>query len=367
MAPRPVTQGGSKIGSNTAQRRRSSASFIPRHTNHPRNTQRSSSLSSRNFTDAFTQNDRNRNNRNPGTGFCRFCTIQDNDPRTVYSGSWLLRGTTFNTTHSTTQEGASVSLRFKGQKIMVLGTVPVSNSTVKPPKAKYTISGRDPVQSTLPMANTEIAGQSFFHATGLEEEELTLTIEIVEAQAPYTLDAFFVTPHNFGGNNSDADDRADEPQPSSSLPPTSTTLSTAEFTPIPTPDPYTDETSRLPTKEAPTNLVPVLSGLVGGLLAVIVIGMVLFFVRKKRRANNPNVPLFWKNWHWKSSPRPETVYTSWTTSESIQRDEPSWLQRGSSAFTRSEGPPSDLRVSTIDQRFSLPPQPPLPTLSRFNL
>ncbi|KAH6918107.1 hypothetical protein BKA70DRAFT_1246248 [Coprinopsis sp. MPI-PUGE-AT-0042] len=316
-------------------------------------------LGARNFTESFTQS--NGGNRGRGTGgFCRFC-IQDNDPRTVYSGSWLLRGTTFNTTHSTTQTGAKVTLTFNGMKIMVLGTVPASNATVKPPTARYTISGRDPVQSTLPMANTEIRGQSFFRAMDLEEEEHTLTIEIVDAQTPYTLDSFFVTPHAFSQNRTEDSDTTSSTSP---LPTSGTDPNSGPSPPLFTPNPYMNDTvSQLPSQEGSSNIVAILSGLVGVLLAVIVIGIALFLTRRKRKASNPNTSFFSKSWHWRTSHRPDTVYTSWTTPESIQRNEPSWLLRGSSAFTPSEGPPSDLRVSTIDQRF---PQLPQPTLSKPN-
>ena len=194
---------------------------------------------------------------------------------------------------------------------MVLGTVPVSNTTVKPPTVKYTISGQPPVQSTLPMANTEIRGQSFFYAMDIDEVEQTLTIEIVEAQSPFTLDSFFVTPHRSGNNGSSGDDN-DQGDSDSEVTPNdmqvSSTLATITgTTPItlPTSNPYTDQTSLpLTPKDAPTNLVPVLSGLVGGLVAVIVIGSVLFCIRRRRRTRS--APGFWRNWYWRSSPRPGT-------------------------------------------------------------
>lgn len=51
-------------------------------------------------------------NRPPG---CFMCIIEDNSPLVHYDGVWVLSGTQFSTTHSTTVSNSSVSLRFNGR------------------------------------------------------------------------------------------------------------------------------------------------------------------------------------------------------------------------------------------------------------
>jgi hypothetical protein len=186
--------------------------------------------------------------------------------------------------------------------ITVRGTVPESNSTSRPPTARYTVSGRDPVESTLPMANARIRRQSFFSAMDLDEEEHTLTIEVLEAPTPYTLDSFFVTPNAF---NSNSEDRTEDPTDSLIPPrPTGADSGSAPPPPLSTPDP--NGNSPLPSMEGSANIVAILSGLVGVLLAVIVIGVALFLIRGKRKVRNPNASFFSRSWNWRSSPRPGT-------------------------------------------------------------
>jgi len=69
-------------------------------------------------TNEQSKNTTNNGTSNRGGGFncrpgaCAF--IRDNDPRVVYTGSWILNGTAFTTTHSTTSPGATAYLRFNG-------------------------------------------------------------------------------------------------------------------------------------------------------------------------------------------------------------------------------------------------------------
>ncbi|EAU89474.1 hypothetical protein CC1G_07700 [Coprinopsis cinerea okayama7 len=261
----------------------------------------------------FSTNGKNFNNGNNNKfPFCAACFIQDNDPRVVYNGRWLLNGTTFQTTHSTTDRGARVELRFRGSKIVVFGTVPVSNATDRPPRAKYSIDGRQTTESTVPMANTPIQGQPFFQANSLNTEEHKLTIEVIRAETPYILQHFFVTPHprnttadKVMENGGPRDDRISVGSPGATARPTITNA--ADIGSPALPSSAYDETgpTRAQSESPSASLVRILSGVLGALIALIIVGILLFLLRRRQKKRNSSSRFFSK--FWKYSPRPGTL------------------------------------------------------------
>ncbi|TFK22451.1 hypothetical protein FA15DRAFT_517922 [Coprinopsis marcescibilis] len=278
------------------------------------------------------------------------------------------------TTHSTTDKGAKARFRFEGSKVIVFGTVPATNASDKPPTIRYSIDKQNSMELTVPVANTAITNQPLFSASNLRRSPHELVIELVKGEAPYILEQFFVQPHpRFpngdgnarGGITRDGDNGNDggkgngpgpsfppRPMGSGNIPGSRSPSSTAA--PVESPSDSSEA-------EASTRAVQILSGTLGALIALILLGVLIYFLRRRQITKRKSDRFFSKFFKY-ASPRPETIYTSFTTPESIQRNEPSFLMRGSSAFTQgssaftrgspaftrgSEGPPSDLRVSMV--------------------
>ncbi|KAH9478409.1 hypothetical protein JR316_0008864 [Psilocybe cubensis] len=132
-------------------------------------------------------------NRPPG---CFSCIIEDNSPLVHYEGVWVLSGSQFSTTHSTTVANSSVSLRFNGSGIVLFGTVPASNETTPPPTAVYLLDDLRPFSTTLPRAVKDIPNQPLFASSQplSSTQEHVLVVNVKDAQTPFTVEKFFVVP-----------------------------------------------------------------------------------------------------------------------------------------------------------------------------
>ncbi|KAF8069169.1 hypothetical protein FPV67DRAFT_1415208 [Lyophyllum atratum] len=212
---------------------------------------------------------------------CFTCVTRDNDARLTYKGSWSLNGTPTATMHSSTERGASVAFRFNGSGIIVMGTVPRSNGSCKPPTATYILDASKPVVTTAPTASSDIPNQPLFFANGLSADEHELTIEVggFGRPAPYIVQQFFVFP-KFNVTQHVVD----------TLPTSSLKGPTRPTTSIISP---TNVTSSLPN--TPSNTISssatirVLAGTLGSLVVLIVL-VVLFFIFRRRHQHHRTAP-----------------------------------------------------------------------------
>ncbi|RDB28054.1 hypothetical protein Hypma_002220 [Hypsizygus marmoreus] len=282
---------------------------------------------------------------------CFSCVVQDNDARLSYRGAWLLSGSPSSTTHSTTDRGATVSFQFNGSGIVVFGTVPQSNGTVKPPSASYILDADPPFVTTQPTANQDIPYQPLFLAGQLSGKEHTLTIKIESdnMSSPYILERFFVFPRsNFTQHVVDA-----LPTP----------------TPVPSSAPSSLPKSPAITTEISTTVtVRVLAGTLGSLIAVVIIASAFFLYRWRHRITQWSSIGSSSNAKSSSSSSRGLQGTIFTSTESILRNPPSclWTPR-----TRSEEGRSvvdyclSLSTSAMPHqpivRIPTPPPPGLPS------
>ncbi|KAF8155727.1 hypothetical protein B0H34DRAFT_507723 [Crassisporium funariophilum] len=271
---------------------------------------------------------------NPFNG-CPGCIVRDNDPRVRYTGHWTLNGTQSSTTHSTLVEGSTVALRFNGSGIIVFGTVPASNTSAPPPTAAYHLDASPPFVTTLAHAEVAVADQPLFASSSLSsDDEHVIFINVTNAGASYTLARFFIFPKATASKNMIGSVPSDMiPLPSSS-----------KVTPTPRPAPSSQ------------NTVKVVAGVLGTLLFLLTLAGVLFFIF--RRKTQTKCEIAEKGAPQISRGRPDTVYTSFTSTESILRNDPSVWLRSPSYSSRSERSTRRSDIYQVDGRASMPP--PLP-------
>lgn len=83
---------------------------------------------------------------------------------------------------------------------MVFGTVPASNSSLAPPTAMYSLDSDPPFATTLALASNDIPNQPLFASNHIlsSNAEHTLTINVTNAEAPFSVNNFFIFPTNRG-------------------------------------------------------------------------------------------------------------------------------------------------------------------------
>lgn len=154
-----------------------------------------------------------------------------------------------------------------GTGIVVFGTVPASNASVQPPTAAYIIDKRPPKTTTLPTASNAISDQPLFAAMRLApDEEHQLVIDVQSAEAPYTLEYFFIFPKSSGSQNMVnklPTNPVTEPSMTTIPAPTSAPLSTA-------PDPM-------------SSTVKILAGMLGSVVVLLIVGLILFLFRRHQQ------------------------------------------------------------------------------------
>ncbi|KAF6764205.1 hypothetical protein DFP72DRAFT_871101 [Ephemerocybe angulata] len=262
--------------------------------------------------------------RNTTRRFCNECITQDNAPGLIYVGNWFMTNEkVFGTTHSTTARDASVTFSFNGTKVIVFGTVPKGDRQSKGPTARYILDNVPVLTTTLPVSTEQIRNQPFFAAQDLNTSIHTLRIEMVQInqKSPYVLQHFF-------GPESTSGDASSHPDP--------------------------------------LQIVKILAAVLGAVVALVIVVMGLVFIRrriaKSRASGNVWSKFFKYSPQSTERPRPgvDHVYF-FTTSESIMRNDPVTMLRGSSAYTRSDGR-SDFRQGSVLEppnypgTFSSPPK-----------
>ncbi|TFK38173.1 hypothetical protein BDQ12DRAFT_723530 [Crucibulum laeve] len=293
----------------------------------------------------------------PKAGFCMSC-VHDNDPRLRYSGAWNLNGNTFATTHSTTTSFSTVSFTFNGTGIVVFGTVPPSNETIRPPTAVYIMDDMAPFATTIPTARKAIANQPLFAASQLSPDvEHTFLINVTQAESPYTLDYFFIFKSN------DSQEMVEQlPTGTDSSPTQSTSASSWEMQETP-------NASGSPVSSVHKS-VKILAGILGTVVALAIFVGVFFVIRRQRRRRREAEEM---TTNAKLANR-ETMLTSFTSTESILRNSPPSMIWSTNRYSRSDFR-SDGRASTVDFFSSpisitpvpppLPPKPDSGALSRL--
>ncbi|EGO03882.1 hypothetical protein SERLA73DRAFT_69705 [Serpula lacrymans var. lacrymans S7.3] len=259
---------------------------------------------------------------------CPFC-ISNSDPRVVYSGEWTLEEATTDftsTTHVTSTSGSQVSLTFNATGITVFGTIPASNITTTPPTALYTIDTSQPVAITEPSANNAIANQPLFQMSQLSVYTThNITINVLSAVSPFTLDYFVLVPSN----------KSEET--SSRFPGTGNTIVLED-----------------------RRIIIILSSLLGSIVLMILIGLGFFLFRRRRQArlNRALNPDNTRQWSLR-----ETLFTS---TASILQNNPSLM---STLRTRSGGGSgivdSPLPAVFEDQEHAPPKHSSVPSLMQY--
>jgi hypothetical protein len=202
---------------------------------------------------------------------CVLSCIPDNDPRVVYSASWLLSPHGFfQTSHQTDVVGSSLSFKFNGTGITVFGSIPASNATHAPPTAAYSIDAAAPVVTAEPLAAGPIPNQPLFSASGLSNglHTLNVTVTAVDSASPFAVDYFIVKPA------------------ATSLPPSpsaaSSPLSPSASVILPV-----KATNDAPTKSSSGMMAGILAGVLGAVIFVLLCVVAVFIVilrRRRRRA-----------------------------------------------------------------------------------
>ncbi|PPQ81927.1 hypothetical protein CVT25_013775 [Psilocybe cyanescens] len=283
---------------------------------------------------------------------CFSCIIEDNNPLVHYEGVWFLSASQFSTTHSTTVSNSSVSLHFNGSGIIVFGTVPASNETTQPPTAVYFLDNYPPFRTTLPRAVQDITNQPLFASSQLlsSDEEHRLVISVQDVATPYTVEKFFVIPRaNMSKNMMIGQITTDIVATSTS----SSTISSATLQNF-----QTSEGSSQPSQ----NFHKILGGILGTVCFLLVVaGLAVIAVWRRRRAVRQVAVAC----PAAAKARPDTIYTSFTSTESILRNDSAlWSPPPRSQYSRSDG--RNYSRSTSDARSIVevaPPLPPKATLS----
>lgn len=234
-----------------------------------------------------------------------------------------------------------------GSGIVVFGTVPISNGTFEPPTTAYFLDAMKPVVTTVPNADHPISNQPLFAASQLSNDEHHILINVTKADSPYTLQHFFVFPRtNFTA------DMVDNDPGMSAMPSTSTSI--------------VIQSSSI---DAQRN-VKILAGLLGSVVAIGVIFGAFFVIRRRLRDRRASKSIAILGSGMKSRPGlslsfliisivengSDTVFTSFTSTESIMRTNPSTLW--SSNYSRSDGGSSAVDWRIVAPTPSPPPLPP---------
>jgi len=278
--------------------------------------------------------------------FAAGCVIQDNDPRVHYSGPWVLEGTELSTTHNTVVEGSTVSLIFNGSAIIVFGTVPASNQS-EPPTVAYFLDTLPPSITTLPQATADTPNQPLYSSLGLSPDErhrLFINVTKIQPETPYALTSFSISPVLCPRN--------------SQSPQTTSPMATSSTAPV----------SASPITMPDHKTIIIVAGVLSSLVFLFIVAILVFLiVRWGMYARRERV-------HSENSTTPATVYSAFTTTESILRNDSSiWSQapshpsfsEASSRISRPAGSdfllpscselarPREARLSAI--KFALPP------------
>lgn len=148
----------------------------------------------------------------------------------------------------------------------MFGTVPQSNDTVKPPTAEYSLDAAAPFVTTAPTADTAISNQPLFAASSLSSQEHELVIRIKDAQAPYTLDHFFVFP-KIGNTTQNVVNKSPTPTPRTSETPAPGGLSTV-------------------AQDPSAMTIRALAGILGSLVVIVLLVLAVFLFRRQRHSRS---------------------------------------------------------------------------------
>jgi len=222
-------------------------------------------------------------------------------------------------THTTVVEGSTASLRFNGTStIVVFGTVFAIPPECEPPTVAYFLDSLPPYITTLPRATVDMLNQPLYTSPTLSpNEEHLLVINVTNRtpqSRPYALASFFLSPVALSASST---------QSSQGIPPTTTPPTTTP--PTATPPTATLTTSVIPptvpasaTTMPNNNIIGIVAGVVGCLVFIFIVGIVSSLITRWRTyARRELSEEFW------AETRSETVYSNFTTSESILRHDPS--------------------------------------------
>lgn len=171
-----------------------------------------------------------------------------------------------------------------GTGITVFGTVPESNPGSKPPTVVYRVDAALPFTTTQPVADRDVSNQPLFsYAFGSQWEKHNIEIEVLDAQAPFTLEKFFIFPENatqLDPGPSPDDDRGNT-MGIGTTQTSSTTPSSATNT-IPS-SPSLDVSSDARFRQT-TRILAVFLGITGFMVLVMTILLALPYIRRRRPA-----------------------------------------------------------------------------------
>ncbi|KAJ3515542.1 hypothetical protein NLJ89_g1686 [Agrocybe chaxingu] len=246
-----------------------------------------------------------------------------------------------------------------GTGIIVFGTVPASNETVLPPSAVYLLDADPPFATSAPFAPASVPNQPMFASGQLAAgREHSLVINVTSAETPYILQRFFVFPRppaqkDTIGQLPSGSSRGQNPAATATSPPTPS--ATSQTLNSNSPDPGAQQAVRA--------LAAVLGTLAFLIIACIIIFLFLRFSTAQAVGGTTcggREMTYGSQVGSRRSRRPETVYTTFTSTESILRNDSVWSPSHRSTrshFSRGDGYRSEGR-NTID--FTPPPLPPKP-------
>ncbi|PAV15371.1 hypothetical protein PNOK_0913400 [Pyrrhoderma noxium] len=107
-------------------------------------------------------------------------SVDHTDPRIQYRGNWQLNdGNSRRDTvssHSTSQNGSSLSLKFQGTGISVLGVLPVGTGNIS---ALYTVDNQNKQLRSIPQVESSKTDKVFFDSGLLDSGDHSINIDIM--------------------------------------------------------------------------------------------------------------------------------------------------------------------------------------------
>ncbi|KAL0952546.1 hypothetical protein HGRIS_006804 [Hohenbuehelia grisea] len=134
-----------------------------------------------------------------GTGNNTTVTIDDRDPRVIYSHGWFHQGSRLEyngTTTATFTKGANFRFTFHGTFVAVVGTIQVAgygNTTVAP-VSTYTIDGGTPTVFNPTLDAQLHRNATFYSSPTLQDDEHTLTVTCITDTIHFWFDYLLVSP-----------------------------------------------------------------------------------------------------------------------------------------------------------------------------
>lgn len=151
----------------------------------------------------------------------------------------------------------------------------MSNPSLKPPTVVYRVDAAQPLTTTQPVADRDVPNQALFsHTFGSQWGEHEITIQVLQAEAPYILGAFFIFPINTTAL--DSDEASNSPNAPPATPNSTSYNATDSWTSL-----------NNPSGAQVQRTVRALAGLLGVTTLILVVMSAFLIVQRIRQRRSP--------------------------------------------------------------------------------